>query len=106
MHLQNRQVSSPLRLLQPDSIRIAHKIKKDSCISATGCSVKYWSVAEAFHYSFCVIFKKQIFFPRSNLSHCPHEKRPEAFRSGARVSSASVQGVVTYFLQIGNQKSF
>ena len=40
-HLQNRQVSSPLILLQPDSIRIANIIKKDSCISAKGFYVKY-----------------------------------------------------------------
>ena len=28
MYLQNRQVSSPLILLQPDSIGIAHKLRK------------------------------------------------------------------------------
>ena len=39
--------------------------------------------------------------------HCPRGKRPEAFESGVKgVSSASVQGVVTYFLQICSQKSF
>ena len=46
----------------------------------------------------------QIYCVLCVLDYCPREKRPEAFRSGARVSSASVHGVVTYFLQICSQK--
>ena len=57
-----------------------------------------------------LLFKQTKFFRNFNPVLLPREKHPEAFRSGGggeeRVSSASVQGVVTYFLQICSQKSF